>query len=109
MRCTFFGRAEAVRLQVVALEDVERFDDRDAPGAGRRHANQLVAAIVALDDLALLRLILLQVVTGDEAVVGLHLLLDQRGGLAFVEPARPLIGDPLQGTRQVGLLEISPA
>ena len=39
---------------VVALEDVEHLDDRDAAGADRRHGDHFVAAVGALDRHALL-------------------------------------------------------
>ena len=98
-------RAVAVGLEVVALQHVQHLGHGDAAGAGRRHADDLVAAVGAAGGLALLRLVLLQVVAGDEAVVGLHLLLDQRRGLAFVEPGRALVGNALERLREVGLLQ----
>ena len=66
-------------LQVEVLQDVEHLDERDAAGTRRRRAVHVVAAIGAVDRLALVRLVRRQVVLRDEPAAGLHLLLEQLG------------------------------
>src|SRR4029453_1656864 len=85
--------------------NVEHLDDRGAAGAWRRHADDVVAAIGALDDATLLRLIRLEVGHRDQTAVCLHLLFDERGSVPFIESRWALIGDARQRLRKIGLLE----
>ena len=79
--------------QIVAFEDVEHLDQRDAAGGGRRHRDDVIAAISPAHRLALDRAIVFQIVRRHHAAGRLH-----RGGelfrdRAFVKRARSVFGD----------------
>src|SRR5437762_10247224 len=87
--------------QIVALENVEHLDERDAARAGRRHRDDLVAAIRAFHGRAADRIVILQILARDEAAVREHLLLQRLRRLALVETGWPLRGDPLERSREL--------
>ena len=98
-------RPEAVPGDVVALEDVQHLDHRGPAGTRRRHREDLVAAVFAPDRLPDHRPVVLQVLEGDESAVRRHLGSQELRGLALVEPGRPVLQDPVEAGRQVGLAE----
>jgi len=99
------GRAEAQRLQVVSLEDVQLLDEGHAARADRRHGNDLVATVRPPHRDPLPRPIGPQVFAVDQPSVRGHLLLDERRGFPLVEPGRAALGDALERAREVGLPE----
>ena len=101
-KCTYRGESRPIAREVVALEDVEHLDQRDAAGARRRHRDDLVAAIRAADRRALLRLVLREILLGDQPAVAPHLRGDQSRGLARVEAVAALVADARERTREIG-------
>ena len=99
------GAVESLLLEVVSLEHVQHLDERGSSAAGRGHAVDVVAAIGPAHRLAAYRPVGGEVRARDEAAARLHLLLDERRGLALVEPGRSAVGDALQRPRQLGLFE----
>ncbi len=89
--------------EIVALQNVEHLDQRHAAGGGRRHGDDIVAAIAAAHRRALDRAVILQIVRRHDAAGAAHRGRDLRGGTAFVEGARPAVGDRLQGVGEIEL------
>src|SRR5262249_14132282 len=98
-------RAEALLAQVISLEDVEHLEECRAPGARRRDAQDLVAAVGATDRRAALWLVLAEVLAREDPARPLHLLLDQLGRRPLVEAGRSFDRDPLERPREVSLLQ----
>ena len=72
-----FGHQEqrlriALVREIVAFEDVEHLDQHDAARGGRRHRDDVVAAIGAAHGRAFDRAIILEIVGGHDAAGGLH-------------------------------------
>src|SRR2546423_4925267 len=89
--------------EIVALENVEHFDERDTAGARRRHRDDFVAAVATANRSALLCLVLRQILGGDETATTLHLLGEESRGFAEVEAVASFIADAGEGASQIGL------
>ena len=106
-----FGQQVQVERRVVAdpgeiesFQDVQHLNQHDAARAGRRHADDLVAAIAAAYRLALDRLVPRQVLERDDAAVVGHEIGDQPCGLAPVEAVLAVPLDAFQRPREIRLL-----
>ena len=77
----------------------------DAAGAGRRHRDDLVSAVGALDRRPLLRRVVLQIVARDQSAVRQHLFFERERGFALVEAGRTLRRDALERAREIRLLQ----
>ena len=102
----------ACRVQLDTLEvgcavflDAQQLRQRDAARAGQRRGVDHVATPFDAHRLTPHGLVVLEVFLADQALVGLHLRHQQVGGLALVELAHTLVGNALQGLRQLGLPE----
>ena len=100
-----FRGVGAARAQVVAFEDVEDLDDVDATGGGRRHGDDLVAAVVAAYWLAFDGAVVAQVFSGHRATCVFDGGDDFFGGFALVEAVAALFGDAAQGGGEFGLFQ----
>ena len=89
--------------QIVALEDIEHFDHGDATGTRWRHADDLVATVSPAYRLTFDRLILFQILFGDQSTVGTHKIGQQFRVLTLVETVAPLLLNELQSLCQIGL------
>src|SRR6266511_5869114 len=98
-------RAGAARLEVVTLEDVEHQLNADAAGTWRRHADDVVAPIRTANGRSLLRLVVLEILTSNQAAVRLHLFFDELGGFALVKACRSVVRNALERSREIGLFE----
>ncbi len=100
--------AEGDLREVVAFEDVQHLEGRDALAVGRQLPH-VVAAVVDADGLHPVRVVGGQVLVAEEAAVGLHVGIDLPGDLALVEGVAALLGQELQRLRQAGVAEDLPA
>ncbi len=90
--------------EIVAGEDVEDFDEDDAAGGWRGRGDDVVAAIVAADGVALFYLVGGEVFGGDEASAGLFCIGDLMGHSSVVELVG-VFGDAGESGGEFGLLE----
>ena len=91
-------RADRKRLQHV--QDLRHVH---AAGAGRRHGDQIVAAIRRADRFALRGLVVREIGRGHDAAVRLHPLRRHLSEGTFIKPRHALLGDRAIGLREVGL------
>ena len=98
-------RARSELREVVAFEKVEHFDQRDAARAGRRHRDDIVAAVCALHRRASDRFVVFEVLARDQPAVGQHFLFERHRRFAFVKTHRTLGGDAFQRARKIRLLQ----
>src|SRR5258708_1911307 len=78
-------RAAAQTGQIVAFQNVERFQHRDTTGAGRRRADDLVSAIRSAHRRPLFDFILRQVLRSHDAAAALYVGSKLAGHGAFIE------------------------
>ena len=90
--------------EIVAGEDVENLDEDDAAGGGRRSCDDVVAAVLSFDGLAIFDLVGGEVFGGDEAAAGFFDVGDLVGHRAFVELVG-VFGDADEGGGELGLPE----
>ena len=103
-----FGHQEqrlriALVREIVAFEDVEHLDQHDAAGGGRRHRDDVVAAIGAAHGRTFDRAIILEIVGGHDAAGGLHRIRDLFRDRPGVERPRPGLGDCFEGVGEIRL------
>ena len=97
-----FRRAKR-RQGVVAFQDIHDEGQGDTAGGGRCHRVDRVAAILEDDGLAPQGAIARQIFMGDDPTAPLHLLHDQVGHPAAIEPVLAVVADGLQRPREIGL------
>ena len=92
--------------EIVAFENVEHLDQMHAAGGGRRHRDNVVAAIGPAHRLALDRPIVFHVLGGHDAACLAHGGDDLFRDRTFVESFRSVGGDGTQRDREIGLQQI---
>ena len=97
------GRPGARFLVARAFEHAEHLQDADAARARRRRREDAVAAVLALERLALHYLVILQVGQRDQAAVAFHVRRQQPRRLAFVETPGAVAPDAFERARQFRL------
>src|SRR5438045_4184942 len=105
LRVTGLRRAEAEVLLRIALEDVEDLAHDRASGAGRRRGHDVIAAIVALDRREFARVVLLEILLGDDALARLARGGDRTRDRTLVEAIAAFLRDRPQRFREVLLHE----
>ena len=98
------GAEERLAVQVERLEQVQHLEHGEALGRRRRLVDRDVA-IAALDRLAPARDLRLEIVAGEEAVVGVGAAHQLARHLAVVEAVPAVAGDRLERAREVGIGE----
>ena len=89
--------------EVIALENVQHLNQRHAARAGRRHADDFVAAVSAAHRFTLDRLIPLKIFFGNNAAIRFHVVGESFGILALVESIATVLLNQLERVRQVFL------
>ena len=92
--------------KIVAFEDVEHLDQMNATGGGRRHRNNVIAAIGPADRLAQDRAVIFHVLGGHDPAGLAHGGDDLVRDRTFVKSFRPVAGNRPQRDRKVGLQQI---
>ena len=90
--------------QIKSFQNIQHLDDTHATGAGRWHADNLVATIGAAHRFALNRLVHGQILLGDQTTIGLHKGSQHAGILTPVETITPFVADPFKRPGQIRLL-----
>ena len=85
------------------LEDAQRLDDGEAPGAGQGHGDEAVAAVVALEGLSPPGLVPLEIRAGEDPAQPLHRVDHRPSHRARVERWRAARGEEPQGAGELGL------
>ncbi len=83
------------------FQHVQHLDDMDTTGTGRRHGDDLVAAVLAGNRLAFHHFVIGQILFADQALVLAHFLHDLIGNGALVKGIAALLGDHFHGGSQV--------
>lgn len=96
---------DALEVGGTVFLDAQQLGQGDPAGAWQRRGIERVALPVDAHRFAPPDLVVGEVLVGDQSLVLLHLCHQQVGGMAFVELVRALVGDTLQGLRQVRLEE----
>ena len=88
-----------------ALENVQRLDECNAARAHRRHRDDVVAAIGAVQWLAFDGFVGRQIALANESARALHFGVDEIGDGPAIETVGSVLGDQPQRARQIRLLE----
>ena len=104
IRCIDCGRAVAELGEVVAFKDVERAEEHDSAGRGRRGADDGVVVEGAGDGRALDHVVLGEVFEGEQRAAFLEVVDQLVRHFAVVEVVG-IGGDALEGAREFRLLE----
>ena len=99
------ARAAGGRQRSKVLKNVQRLEHCDPARRCRRHRDERVPAIRARDRRAPDRLVALQICHGDDSAASLHFGHERVGNLPFIKRLWTLLGDHVQGSREVWLLE----
>ena len=91
-----------------AFQDIQDLDNVRAAGGGRRHRENIVPAIVAVNRRPDNRAIVFQVLVRDEAAIPFHFAGNQIGGFAFVKAFHAVVGNALECCRQFRLSKAFP-
>ncbi len=97
------GRAEADLGKIVAFQDIEHLQRRDALAVGRQFPH-VIATVIGADRLDPFALVAGQILIAQKAAIGLEVGTNGARDLALIERVAPAIGDLLQGIGQVRVL-----